>query len=103
MFVTFLTQTRLKGKLGTPRALQGHLDTRRALWALKALKALEPLYLVDSNQVQSFQDILEMTNEKTIYQKNLKCLAKEINKFLHDLSPPSHLTSKKLRNLELTQ
>ena len=29
-----------------------------------------------------------MTNEKTIYIKNLECLAKEIFKFLHGLSPP---------------
>ena len=40
------------------------------------------------DHVSSFQDILEMTKEKTIHQNNLESLAKEIYKFLNGLSPP---------------
>ena len=35
-----------------------------------------------------FQDILEITNKKTIYKKNLECLEKEFYKFLSVLPPP---------------
>ena len=57
------TQGALKGKLGTQGKPQGH---SKGTWPFKALEAF---YLVDSNHVQSFQDILEMTNEKTIHKK----------------------------------
>ena len=49
--------------MGTRRSLQGHT---KGTWAFKALEAL---YLVDSNHVQPFQDIVEMANEKTIHKK----------------------------------
>ena len=41
-----------------------------------------------SNHVSTFQDILEIINEKTIHQNNLECIGKEIYKFLNGLSPP---------------
>ena len=41
-----------------------------------------------NDHVSTFQDILEITKEKTIHQNNLECLAKEIYKFLNGLSPP---------------
>ena len=46
------------------------------------------LRLIHNDHVSTFQDILEITKEKTIHQNNLECLAKEINKFLNGLSPP---------------
>ena len=46
------------------------------------------LRLVHNDHVSTFQDILEMAKEKTIHQKNLESLAKEICKFLNGLSPP---------------
>ena len=45
------------------------------------------LRLIHNDHVSSFQDILEMTKEKTIHQNNLESLAKEIYKFLNGLSP----------------
>ena len=36
------------------------------------------LKLIDNDHVSTFQDILEITKEKTIHQNNLECLAKEI-------------------------
>ena len=42
--------------------------------------------LIRDDNVQSFQNILEITNDKTIH-KNLKCFVKEIYKLLHALSP----------------
>ena len=47
------------------------------------------LRLIHDDHVESFQYILELTNEKTIYQKNLECLVKESCKFLHGLPPPT--------------
>ena len=41
-----------------------------------------------NDHVSTFQDILEITQEKMIHQNNLKNLAKEIYKFFNDLSPP---------------
>ena len=41
-----------------------------------------------NDHVSTFQDILEITKEKTIHQDNLECLAKVVYKFLNDLSPP---------------
>ena len=46
------------------------------------------LRLIHNDHVSTFQDILEITKEKTIQQNNLECLAKEIYKFLNGLSPP---------------
>ena len=46
------------------------------------------LRLIHNDHVSSFQDILEMTKEKTIHQNNLEGLAKEIYKFLNGLLPP---------------
>ena len=46
------------------------------------------LRLIHNDHVSTFQDILEITKEKTIHQNNLECLAKEIYKFLNGLSPP---------------
>ena len=46
------------------------------------------LRLIQNDHVSTFQDILEITKEKTIHQNNLECLAKEIYKFLNGLSPP---------------
>ena len=46
------------------------------------------LRLIHNTHVSTFQDILEITKEKTIHQNNLECLAKEIYKFLNGLSPP---------------
>ena len=46
------------------------------------------LKLTQNDHVSTFQDIVEITKEKTIYQNNLECLAKEIYKFLNGLSPP---------------
>ena len=40
------------------------------------------LRLIHNDHVSTFQDILEITKEKTIHQNNLKSLAKEIYKFL---------------------
>ena len=37
----------------------------------------------------SFEDIIEISNEKTTHQQNLEFLAKEIYEFTYDLSPPS--------------
>ena len=45
------------------------------------------LKLIHNDHVSSFQDILEMTKEKTIHQNNLESLAKEIYKFLNGLPP----------------
>ena len=45
------------------------------------------LRLIYNDHVSTFQDILEITKEKKIHQNNLECLAKEIYKFLNDLSP----------------
>ena len=39
-----------------------------------------------NDHVSTFQDILEITKEKTIHQNNLECLAKEIFKFFNGLS-----------------
>ena len=44
--------------------------------------------LIHNDHVSPFQDILEMTKEKTIHQSNLESLAKEIYKFLNGLLPP---------------
>ena len=41
-----------------------------------------------NDHVSTFQDILEITKEKTIHQNNLESLAKEIYKFLNGLSLP---------------
>ena len=46
------------------------------------------LRLIHNDHVSSFQNILEITKEKTIHQNNLESLAKEIYKFLNGLSPP---------------
>ena len=46
------------------------------------------LTLIHNDHVSTFQDILEITKEKTIHQNNLESLAKEIYKFLNGLSPP---------------
>ena len=46
------------------------------------------LRLIYDDHMHSFQGMLEMTKEKTIHQKKLKFLGKEICKFLHGLSPP---------------
>ena len=47
------------------------------------------LWIILANgRVKSFQDILEMTDEKTIHKTNLDCLAKEIYKFLKRVSSP---------------
>ena len=43
---------------------------------------------IHNDHVSNFQDILEITKEKKIHQKNLESLAKEIYKFLNCLSPP---------------
>ena len=47
------------------------------------------LRLIHNDHVSTFQDILEITKEKTIHQNNLECLAKEIFKFLNSLAPPT--------------
>ena len=44
------------------------------------------LRLIHNDHVSTFQDILEITKEKTIHQNNLECLAKEIFKFFNGLS-----------------
>ena len=44
--------------------------------------------LIYDAQAHSFHNILEMTIEKTMHKKSLECLAKEIYKFLHGISPP---------------
>ena len=45
--------------------------------------------MICDDYAYSFQDILEITNEKSILKKkNLKYLAKKIYKFLHGLAPP---------------
>ena len=44
------------------------------------------LRLIHNDHVSTFQDILEITKEKAIRQTNLECLAKQIHKFLNDLS-----------------
>ena len=36
------------------------------------------LRLIHSDHVSTFQDILEITKQKTIHENNLECLAKEI-------------------------
>ena len=46
------------------------------------------LKLSYNDHVSSFQDILEMTKEKTIHQNSVGSLAKETYKFLYGLSPP---------------
>ena len=46
------------------------------------------LRLIHNDNVSTFQDILEMTKEKTIYQNNLESLAKETYKFSNGLSSP---------------
>ena len=60
------------------------------------------LRLIHNNHVSTFQDILEITKEKTIHQNNLKCLAKEIYKFLNDLSPPGMNSAFMIRNNNYT-
>ena len=60
------------------------------------------LRLIHNNHVSTFQDILEITKEKTIHQNNLKCLAKEIYKFLNDLSPPGMNNAFMIRNNNYT-
>ena len=45
------------------------------------------LRLIHKDHVSSFQDILEMTKEKTVHSNNLESIAKEIYKFLNGLSP----------------
>ena len=45
------------------------------------------LRLIHNDHVSSFQDILEMTKEKAVHSNNLESIAKEIYKFLSDLSP----------------
>ena len=44
------------------------------------------LRLIHNGHVSTFQDILEITKEKSIHQNNLECLAKEIFKFFNGLS-----------------
>ena len=44
--------------------------------------------LICDDTGKSFQDILEMTNEKLYIKKNLECFAQEICKILHGLVPP---------------
>ena len=51
-----------------------------------------------NDHFSSSRDILEMTNEKTIYQNNLESLAKEIYKFLNRLSPPIMHDAFRIRN-----
>ena len=46
------------------------------------------LRLTHNDHVSTFQNILEITKEKTIHQNDLESLAKEIYKFLNGLSPP---------------
>ena len=46
------------------------------------------LRLIYTDHVSTSQYILEITKEKTIHQKNLESLVKEIYKFLSGLSPP---------------
>ena len=46
------------------------------------------LRLVYDDHVQLFQNIPGMSNEKTVHQKILESLAKEMYRFLHDLSLP---------------
>ena len=46
------------------------------------------LRLIHNDHVSTFQDILEITKEKTIHQNNLQSLAKEIYKLSNGLSPP---------------
>ena len=43
---------------------------------------------LNNDHVDSFKDILEMSHEKAIHQKNLGFLAKEIRKFVTALSLP---------------
>ena len=56
------------------------------------------LRLIHNDNVSTFQDILDMTKEKTIYQNNLESLAKEIYKFLNRLSPPIMHDAFRIRN-----
>ena len=46
------------------------------------------LRLIHNDHVSTFQDIFEITKEKTIHQNNLECLATEIYKFLNGFSLP---------------
>ena len=46
------------------------------------------LRLVYDGHVQLFQNIPGMSNEKTVNQKILDSLTKEMDRFLHDLSLP---------------
>ena len=46
------------------------------------------LRLIHNDHVSSFQDIFEMTKEKTIHQNNLESVAKETYQFSNGLSPP---------------
>ena len=61
------------------------------------------LRLIHNDNVSTFQDILEMTKEKTIYQNNLESLAKEIYKFLNGLSPPIMHDAFMIRNIKYNQ
>ena len=45
------------------------------------------LRLIYNDHVSSFEDFLEISNEKTIRQQNLEFFAKEIYKFVNGLSP----------------
>ena len=47
-----------------------------------------PLRIIHKDYNSSFSELLEMTNETTIYIRNLKFLVTEIYKFLNGLSPP---------------
>ena len=46
------------------------------------------LRLTYNDHVSSFENIPEISNEKTIHQQNLEFLAKEIYKFVNGLLPP---------------
>ena len=56
------------------------------------------LRLIHNDHVRSFQDLLEMTKEKTIHQINVESIAKEIYKFLTGLSPPIMIDALMIRN-----
>ena len=43
--------------------------------------------LIYKDHASSFENILEISNEKTIYQQNLEFLAKEVYKFVNGLLP----------------
>ena len=58
---------------------------------------------IHNDHVSSFQDILQITEEKTIHQNNLETLAKEIYKPLNGFSPAVMHDAFMIRNNKYNQ